>query len=82
MNRVVIDESMRAILGDAEELELCDPSGRKVGHYLSEQLYRRLLYDWANAQVTDEELQRRRQQPGGRKLAEIWARVESPKKGG
>lgn len=57
-------------------MELCDESGSSVGHFLSEQLYRRLLYDCANAQVSDEELERRRQQPGGRTLAEIWARLE------
>ncbi len=76
MNRVVVDEAVRSKLRNLDEVELCDESGRKVGHFLSEELYRRLLYDWANAQITDEELERRRRQPGGRTLAEIWSRLQ------
>ncbi len=78
MHRVILDEAVREQLRSVDEVELCDESGQNVGHFLSEQLYRRLLYDWANARITDEELQRRRQQPGGRTLAEIWARLEEP----
>ena len=77
MTKVVLDESVRAKLHNVDEVELCDDLGRKLGHFLSEQLYHRLLYDWANARVTDEELERRRRQPGGRALAEIWARLEN-----
>ena len=76
MNRLMIDEGVRAQLANRDEVELCDQSGRKVGHFLSEELYRRLLFDWANAQISDEELERRRRQPGGRTLAEIWARLQ------
>ena len=75
MTKVVLDEVMQAKLRNVDEVELCDKSGKPVGHFLSEELYLRLLYDWANAQITDEELERRRQQPGGRALAEIWARL-------
>ena len=76
VNRIVVDESVRAKLRNVEEVELCDESGEKLGHFLSDALYRRLLYDWANAQISDEELERRRQQPGGCTLAEIWARFQ------
>ena len=74
--KVTLDDSLRAKLSGVDEVELCDQSGKPVGHFLSEQLYRRLLFDWANAQVTDEELERRRRQPGGCTLTEIWARLE------
>ncbi len=77
MTRVLLDEAIRAKLCDVDDVELCDQSGRRLGHFLSEKLYRRLLYDWANAQISDEELQRRRQAPGGRTLAEIWARLDA-----
>jgi hypothetical protein len=76
MAKVILDESVWAKLRGAEEAELCDQSGQKVGHFLSEKLYRRLLYDWANAQIGDEELERRRRQPGGRTLEEIWQRLK------
>jgi hypothetical protein len=78
MNRIVLDESTwEKLRGVHEVVEVCDQSGERVGHFLSDDLFRRLLYDWANAQVSDEELERRRQQPGGRTLAEIWARLNS-----
>ncbi|MHB1037390.1 MAG: hypothetical protein ACYC35_25335 [Pirellulales bacterium] len=75
MTKVILDDNLRAKLRNVDEVELCDESGRGLGHFLSEGLYRRLLYNWANAQVTDEELERRRQQPGGRSLAEIWTQL-------
>jgi hypothetical protein len=41
-----------------EEVELCDESGRKIGHFLSDDLYRRVIYDWANAQISDDDANR------------------------
>jgi hypothetical protein len=53
-------------------LELCDESGATVGRFLPEEAYRRLIYDWMKSQISDEELDRRLNQPAGRSLAEIW----------
>jgi hypothetical protein len=75
MNKMVLDDAIGARLRSVDEAELFDPSGQRVGRFLSEELFLRLVYDWANAQVTDEELQRRRQAPGGKTLAQIWARL-------
>ena len=66
-----------ASLNGADDAQVCDASGRPVGHFLSESLYRRLLYDWANTRISDEELERRRQKPGGRRLSEILARLQA-----
>jgi hypothetical protein len=76
VTKVVVDQRLFAKLRSVDEVELCDESGRSLGHFLSEKLYRRLMCDWANAQITDEELERRRQAPGGRTLEEIWARLK------
>jgi hypothetical protein len=76
MSKVVVDEAIKDKLRNFAEAELLDESGQMVGHFLSEELYRRLIYDWANAQITDEELERRRRAPGGRTLEEIWARLQ------
>jgi hypothetical protein len=76
MTKLVLDPLLREKLRDVQEAELCDESGRTLGHYLSEEAYRRLVYQWANAQITDEELERRLQEPGGRSLAEIQADLE------
>lgn len=64
-------------LKGVEDAQVCDSSGLLVGHFLSEDLYRRLLYDWANAQISDEELERRRKTAGGRKLSEIISRLQA-----
>ena len=77
MIKVILDKAVRVSFDNVQEAELCDESGRTVGHFLSADAYRRLLYDWANAQVTDEELQRRLDEPGGRSLAEIQTRLEN-----
>jgi len=77
MTRVELDEALGAELRGADEVELVDRSGEKLGHFFSEKLYCRLLYDWANAQISDEELDRRRRQAGGRTLQEIWARLNA-----
>ena len=77
MVRVNLDHQLQSKLDGVDDAQLCDQSGRPVGHFLSESLYRRLIYDWANAQISDEELERRRQTPGGRKLGEILARLKA-----
>ena len=77
MPKMIIDPALQAKFHNLDEAELCDESGQPLGYFLSEEVYRRLLYDWANAQITDEELQRRLQEPGGRTLAEIWARLQN-----
>ena len=73
MNKMVLDDALGARLRGVDEAELFDPAGHKVGRFLSEEVFLRLVYDWANTQVTDEELERRRQAPGGKTLAQIWA---------
>jgi hypothetical protein len=79
MTRVVLDDVLRARLKNLDQqLEVCDESGRTLGHFLPAELYHRLLYDWGNAQISDEELERRLNEPGGRTLAEIWSNLEQP----
>ncbi len=73
MTKLVLDPTLRAKLHDLQAAELCDETGRTLGHFLSEEAYRRLVYNWANAQITDEELQRRLAKPGGRALSAIQA---------
>ena len=75
MNKMVVDDVIGTRLRGMSEAELFDPTGHKVGRFLSEELFLRLVYDWANAQITDEELERRRRAPGGKTLAQIWAEL-------
>ena len=76
LSKVTVDEGLRTRLnGLNAQVEFCDEAGRTLGHFVPDELYRKLVYAWANAQVTDEELERAMQQPGGRPLAEIWKRL-------
>jgi hypothetical protein len=73
MIKITFDDYMKAKLnGLNEHLEICDETGQTVGHFLPNEMYERLIYDWVNAQVSDEELEQARQEPGGRGLDEIW----------
>jgi len=77
MSKVTIDQLLRAKINNLDaETEFCDESGRTVGFYVPADRHRELLYAWAKAQFTDEELETARKQPGGRPLAEILARLE------
>ena len=76
MTRVVLDLELRKKLGDVQEhLEVCDESGRTLGHLLPEEVYQRMMLDWGNSQISNEELKRRSELPGGKSLAEVWAEL-------
>jgi hypothetical protein len=73
MSRVILDAQLRSKLnGLIEQLEICDETGQTLGHFVPEPLYRELLMAWSKAHLPDAELERRRQEPRGRTLAEIW----------
>jgi hypothetical protein len=76
MSRITLDPQLRSKLnGLDEQMEVCDESGKTVGRFLPEPLYRELLLAWAEADLPEEELQRRRKEPDGRTLPEIWSRL-------
>ena len=72
MPKLLLDTDLRARLHDLNiEWEVCDESGRTLGHFLPADLYQKLLYAWAKALFDDEEeLKQVRQEPGGMKTAE------------
>lgn len=73
---IILDDELRTKLnGLNETVELCDPAGKTIGQFVPQDEYVRLLYAWAQAQVSEEELDRASRQPGGRKLTEIWRRL-------
>jgi hypothetical protein len=76
MVKLTINETLSKQLHSLEEeAVLCDDSGRTVGYYLPESLRKRLICDWAMSQVSEEELERARREPGGSSLEEIWERL-------
>jgi hypothetical protein len=78
MEKLTLDAALWARLKQSKngKVELCDESGHTVGYFLPVESYRQLLYAWANAQVSDEELEQGRQEPGGSSLAEILEQLE------
>jgi hypothetical protein len=74
MNKVTLDRASRLQLDNPDaEVEVCDQTGRTVGYYLPAGLRDELLYAWAKSQVSEQELELARQQPGGRSLKDILA---------
>jgi hypothetical protein len=78
MTRITLVNSMAGLLGTArEEAELFDTSGHRLGCFLSDEAYRRLVCRWANAQVSDEELERCRQETESYTTAEVLERFRN-----
>jgi hypothetical protein len=73
--RIVLDEAALAKLRIAEAAEILDCVGRTVGQFLSEEVYRRFVYDRVNSRITDDEVQRRLLEPG-RSLGAILSGLE------
>ena len=78
MHQVTLDPTLKARLNGCDELvEFFDEHGAKLGYFVPRETYRKLLVEWSRSHITDEELERRAQEPGGRTLAEIWKDLES-----
>jgi hypothetical protein len=75
MSKYVLDPDLRAKLnGLNEQIEFCDESGKTLGRFVPEEEYRRMQYALAEAlcPYSQEELERMRQEKGGRPLADLW----------
>lgn len=75
MTQIVIDELLRSKLnGCDEDLAFVDETGKAVGHFVPEGMYRKLLYAWVESQCpyTKEEIEKFSKETGGRSLKEIW----------
>lgn len=70
MVRITIDPEFRLKLRDFESpLELCDETGRIVGHFIPVQ--DRAMYRGVESPASDDELDRRSRDESGRPLADI-----------
>lgn len=76
MNKIVVDEELRKKLHNlTESLELCDEQGNVLGYVTPVVDYS--LYEDAIPQISEEELQRRESEEGGRPLADILRDLET-----
>jgi hypothetical protein len=73
MSKLILDDDMRAKLsGLTPDVELCDMDGRPLGYVITPEEYRKLLYLRAASRHTDGDVDRLKQQTGGRRLIDIW----------
>jgi len=75
MTKIVVDaQTLAKLSGACQTLELCDGEGRVVGHFIP--TLDRSSDPSMEPQITEEELQRRERQGGGRPLADILADLD------
>jgi hypothetical protein len=77
MTKILVDEALRKKLAKVDELaELCDESGKTLGIFYPAEPQEPKLPAGFKSPISDEELNRRKKEPGGQTLAEIWAELE------
>ncbi len=78
MSFIEVDHELAKKLKEADgRVALCDAEGRIVGFYqpLGPQSMSPELLKWAKEQISDEELERRAQEPGGISTQELLKRL-------
>lgn len=81
MTKLTLDADLKSKLNGLDQpVEVCDESGRTVGHFLPAPLYDELFYTALSLETphSKEELRRRHQETHGRSLTEIWADLGRP----
>ncbi len=77
MTKVIVDERLRRkLINLAEQAELCDELGQTFGTFIPREPQETKLPPGVEPPFSQEELERRMNEPGGRTLAEIWADLE------
>jgi hypothetical protein len=77
MIKVVIDQATLAKLHDLREhIEVCDEAGITLGYFQPAPSRDRSLYEGVEPPISEEELQLRERELGGRTLAEILDDLE------
>jgi hypothetical protein len=77
MSKIILDQALRAKLnGLNEQMEICDESGKTLGHFLPVEVYRKLVVSKLQIPFSEAEIERRRRETDGCSLEEFWKRVE------
>ena len=76
MVRLLLDDGLRIKLDEIRvPTELCDKEGRVLGVFTPNADSDRKWYEWAKGRYSDEELEKRAQEPGGFTTAEVLKRL-------
>jgi len=78
MTRITVDAQTRSkLISAGGEAEVCDEMGATIGYFLTPDEYLAWMYEWARNQVSDEELEQARHEPGGFSTPEAIAYIEA-----
>jgi hypothetical protein len=73
MTRIIVDDPLRSQLElSSDRIELCDQDGKVFGYFLPATSPLTDSADSFEIPYSEEEMERRRQEEGGRSLSEIW----------
>jgi hypothetical protein len=76
MTQITVDPSIQQMLGGmSSQVAFCNESGAVVGRYIPEADYIKMLYASYKCDLSEEEMERRRNETGGCSLEEIWKRL-------
>jgi len=79
MNRAVVDDAFRARLDEFRtQTELCDKEGRVIGVYIPTASQVNKWYDQLRGRYTEEEPDRRCNEPGEKTTAEVLKALREP----
>src|SRR5262245_61043814 len=57
MDKIIIDQNLRSRLNGLDSsIEFCDESGKTLGHFLPEDVYREVMSAWGKVLFPDEEV--------------------------
>lgn len=76
MNAISLDRELRARLNGLDQQTMfTDENGTTVGFFLPAEDYHKLILDGLKIPLSDEEIERRRQEKTSSTLPEIWKRL-------
>jgi len=75
MSIIVSDQDFAERLTAAGSAELQDASGKPIGWFFTDEQFRRMLIEWAEATISTAELDAAIREGKGRTLQEIWKRL-------
>jgi hypothetical protein len=79
MNRALVDDDFREKLDKfCTQTEFCEKDGRVLGVYIPMTVQERKWYDWARGRRSEEELDRRCNEPGEKTTAEVLKSLREP----
>ena len=76
MPQVIIDPTtQQQLLASGDRVTLCDQTGKMIGYFVPAKVPPHVL-EWANKEITVDEIERARSEPGGCTTEELLKKLE------